>query len=401
MRVALLFDHFGPYHQARLRAAAERLDVTGVECRARSRDYAWDRIESAGLPLVTIPAGNVDRSAKATADLTRKLEATLSELNPDVVAIPGWSSPEALTALQWCLKTKVPAVLMSESCAHDEQRRADKEWVKRRIVALFSAGLAGGSAHRSYLEALGMKAPHIFLGYDAVDNAYFKAGADRARAAQAAGTSPRQATRSFLASARFIEKKNLTRLLDAYAAYRLQTNQPAATEAPWTLTLLGDGPLRVSLESQVRSLGLEPFVSMPGFLQYEDLPRYYAHASAFIHASTTEQWGLVVNEAMASGLPVMVSNRCGCAPDLVHKGVNGFTFDPYDTKAIAAAMVKMTALTQDERADFCRSSQSIIRDWGPERFGRGIEQAAACARNSPLRPPSVIDKALLALLLRR
>jgi 1,2-diacylglycerol 3-alpha-glucosyltransferase len=57
-------------------------------------------------------------------------------------------------------------------------------------------------------------------------------------------------------------------------------------------------------------------------------------ASAFIQASTTEQWGLVVNEAMASGLPVLVSERCGCAPDLVKNGVNGYTFDPYDIKEI-------------------------------------------------------------------
>ena len=80
---------------------------------------------------------------------------------------------------------------------------------------------------------------------------------------------------------------------------------------------------------------------MPGFKQYDELPIYYGLAGAFIHASTTEQWGLVVNEAMAAGLPVIVSERCGCAPDLVENGRNGFTFDPYDVDALTHLMLKM------------------------------------------------------------
>lgn len=386
MRVALLFDHYGPYHHARLRAAGRRLDVTGVEFRARSREYAWEPGSAEDLRLVTVPEGD--------ADLPSRLQRLLTKLDPEVVAIPGWSSSEALAALCWCLNARVPAVLMSESCAHDEPRRGWKEWIKRQVVALFSSALVGGSLHRSYLEALGMDSGRVFPGYDAVDNAYFKDSADRARAK---GTASHAATRSFLASARFIEKKNLPRLLDAYAAYRAE----AAQVTPWALTLLGDGDLRAPLEEQVRSLGLETHVSMPGFLQYGDLPRYYAGASAFIHASTTEQWGLVVNEAMASGLPVLVSDRCGCAPDLVREGVNGFTFDPYDTKAITAAMVKMSALTEGELASMVRSSVGMIEDWGPARFGQGLQQAAALACEAPLRRTSLMSRMVLSLLSRR
>ena len=144
-----------------------------------------------------------------------------------------------------------------------------------------------------------------------------------------AGTALRQRLglpeRYFLASARFIEKKNLSGLLHAYAAYRRAT-----PDDPWSLVVLGDGELRPELERLRGELGLDDVVSFPGYRSYQELPAYYGLASCFVHASTTEQWGLVVNEAMAAGLPVLVSNRCGCAANLVQEdgvqeGGNGFT----------------------------------------------------------------------------
>ena len=118
--------------------------------------------------------------------------------------------------------------------------------------------------------------------------------------------------RYFLASARFVPKKNLLRLLEAYAGYRRRAGADA-----WHLVLLGDGELRGDIERRSALPDLAGAVILPGFRQYDELPAYYGLARAFVHASTTEQWGLVVNEAMAAGLPVLVSDRCGCAPDLV------------------------------------------------------------------------------------
>ena len=90
------------------------------------------------------------------------------------------------------------------------------------------------------------------------------------------------------------------------------------------------------------SLDLDRSVRLPGFRQYDELPAYYGLAEAFVHASRTEQWGLVVNEAMASGLPVLVSRQCGCAPELVAHGTNGYQFDPNDQVALARCMAEIT-----------------------------------------------------------
>lgn len=394
MKVAVLFDHFGPYHMARLRGAMARVGAVGVEFYPRSGDYAWDSTAAGDLPLRTVAEGS--KTATDKADFPRQLAAVLDEEKPDAVAVPGWSSFEALTALRWCRTRGVPAVLMSESSAHDAARSPVNEWIKRRVVGCFSTALVGGTPHREYLERLGFPPGAIFLGYDAVDNAYFMRETDRLRAE---GLKPPPPGR-FLASARFIEKKNLARLIDAYAAYR-NALAPGNDGAPWSLELLGDGELRPGLEEKLAHLQLGEAIRMPGFKQYPDLPRHYAGASAFIHASTTEQWGLVVNEAMASGLPVLVSSRCGCAPDLVANGENGFTFDPFTTEAITRAMLAVHRLTPDERAAMGRESRRRIGEWGPERFGTGLEQAAVHATARPARSPGPLPRLLLRWLTRR
>jgi glycosyltransferase involved in cell wall biosynthesis len=102
---------------------------------------------------------------------------------------------------------------------------------------------------------------------------------------------------------------------------------------------------------------------------------------------------------MASGLPVLVSNRCGCARDLVKDGMNGFTFDPYNVEQLAQLMLKISAFNFPLSA-FSSESQRIIADWGPEQFAAGLKQAVECAlRVGPVKPTllqRIILKALLA-----
>ena len=395
MKVAVLFDHFGPYHRARLRGAMEHVEAVGLEFYPQSRDYAWESSDDGQLPITTVmDAPKMDGFKKG---FPARLAAILSAEKPDAVAIPGWSSFEALTALQWCRTHGVPPVLMSESSAHDTDRSAMKEWVKRQIVRAFPSALVGGSPHRAYLRQLGMAEDRIFTGYDVVDNAYFEEASDDARRQRASSPGP---TGAFLASNRFIEKKNLLRVIDAYAAYRSRWN-PTDSEPAWNLCLLGDGELRPALEARMATHRLEACVEMPGFKQYDELPSYYAKASCFLHASTTEQWGLVVNEAMASGLPVLVSNRCGCAPDLVQDNVNGFTFDPFDTESLASAMLAMHRLSAEARQAMGRASREIIRQWGPDRFGTGLRAAARSASaHAPQKTLSLRSTLIIKTLLR-
>jgi glycosyltransferase involved in cell wall biosynthesis len=273
----------------------------------------------------------------------------------------------------------------------------------------------------------------VFLGYDAVDNDYFAAETAKWRKQKIENRNQKsegknqfqlsafpistfENTPFFLASARFIEKKNLPRLIQAYARYRelaqIEDRRSKMEDGGgksesgkqkaeiWNLVLLGDGPLRKEIELRIADCGLRNSVLLPGFKQYPDLPAYYAHAGAFIHASTTEQWGLVVNEAMASGLPVLVSNRCGCAAELVQEGVNGFTFDPLNVEQLAQLMLRISDF-RFPISDFGVASARIIAGWGPERFASGLMQAAECALRAGPVNPSLLQRTILNVLLQK
>src|SRR5690606_39375525 len=127
---------------------------------------------------------------------------------------------------------------------------------------------------------------------------------------------------------------------------------------------------------------------------------FYGLAGAFVHASTTEQWGLVVNEAMAAGLPVLVSERCGCVPDLVRDGENGFTFDPFDVEELAGLMQRIAAMTDGQRRALGEAGRRIIAAWEPERFADELMRAVEVARARPPRPAS-FDQMLLRAVVRR
>jgi glycosyltransferase involved in cell wall biosynthesis len=419
---SVVFDNFGPYLWARVNASGIKMPVLAVELYGRSAEYAWERcVEAETVRFVTLlPEAD---SRAATASVTkRRLEAVFSEYSPDVVAIPGWSFRGALVVLQWCLKHRVPAAVMSESTKWDAPRVAWKEAVKRRIAALFSAALVGGTPHKDYMVKLGMPAERVFLGYDAVDNGYFE------RAAKEVRSQKPEVRRKFglpehyfLASARFIEKKNLPRLLEAYARYRnlaakaenrnqkvenknefqLSAFPISAFKNVWDLVLLGDGPLKSDLCRLISDLRLQHSVHLPGFKQYDELPAYYGLAGAFIHASTTEQWGLVVNEAMACGLPVLVSNRCGCAADLVQECVNGFTFDPFDVEEMAQAMFQLSACQIVRLSEMGAASARLISGWGLERFAVGLKDAADCALKVGPKRAGMFDRLLLWALVHR
>jgi len=418
--IAIVFHHIGPYHDARLNAAADGLSVIGIEWSAKGYD-AW------GAADIPVRYHKVSLFSEATdgypgkAELRQAFRWALQQAKPDVVAVNGWNNFGSLAAANCCVARGIPMVVMSESAREDELRTWWKEMLKRRIVDLYSAALVGGQRHIDYLVELGMPRERIFTGYDVVDNHYFARRTEEIRNSHLRQGNGGQAASEirnnyglpenyFLASARFIPKKNLPRLIRAYAEYRQLCrasvsdaersegagNPPSPslrrTGTPWDLVLLGDGPLRQTLNTQLSTLNLQAHVHLPGFKPYDELPVYYALAKAFVHASTTEQWGLVVNEAVASGLPVIVSNRCGCVPELVNG--NGFTFDPFDEQELVERLSQMASLSDDERKSLSDASYGISANFAPKRFGEGLEQAARLALNRP-RKASLIGRALM------
>jgi 1,2-diacylglycerol 3-alpha-glucosyltransferase len=410
MKVGVIFHRLGPYHVARLSAAAEVCEITAIELAADTGEYAWNKVgETSQFQRVTVFPEGDSRKAGA-ANLVQRLEGILQNDRPEIVAVPGWSDRAVFAAMRWCLKNEVPLILMSESTAWDERRVWWKEWIKRRVVGLCSAALVGGNPQADYMTQLAMPAERVFLGYDVVDNRYFEDKVAEVRSQKSEVRKKHGLPENyFLASARFIEKKNLFTLLRAYAVYRerlsLVTRSQRRSAAAaghsslWSLVLLGDGPLKSDLCRLISDLSLQHSVLLPGFKQYHELPVYYGLASAFVHASTTEQWGLVVNEAMASGLPVLVSDRCGCAADLVQQGCNGFTFDPCNVEQLAQLMCKISAFQPFKLSTFGDASRQIISGFGVDAFARGLLQAVDVCLKRPVVRLGLVDRLLLQVLL--
>jgi len=367
IKFGILFSNFGPYHLARIKGCIDhckqyQTKVVAIELAQSEEKYSWKtKREDYNFPIFSAIQ---DQKLEKTniLYLLLKLNLLLNNINPDVIAVVGYSQPGMLYTLLWGIWNRKPIILLTDSKENDELRIWWKEKLKSLIIKQYKAALVAGETHKQYLTKLGMSSETIFLGYDVVDNQTFHPNN--------ICHFPHPLKRPyFLAINRFVSKKNLPLLISAYAQYFQARGYLA-----WDLVLSGDGELRPQIEQQIHELGLQKFIHLPGFLQQEELLPYFAHASCFIHASTQEQWGLVVNEAMAAGLPVIVSNRCGCFEDLVIEGVNGFGFDPGDQQALTDLMLKMSSGKVD-LAVMGEASLKHIQKYSPDYFAQGLMKA--------------------------
>lgn len=396
--IAVLTQQIAHYHAARYYAAQddfERLSVVSVMNDADFPDFLKSDVEC--LATVRLFTGRDSyMAAVGSGGVDRAVRVTLDSLKPRIIAVAGWSFPESLAAISWAYANGARTIMMSDSQKQDAVRHRWREAIKSRLVRTCDAALVAGRLQRDYVVRLGMPSERVFLGYDAVDNHHFSDGADRARA-NAASLRKRHGLpeRYILASARFIPKKNLEKLIAAFA--RALELAPA----PHHLVILGDGSGRAALEAAIASAGVCSRVLLPGFKDYDSLPTFYGLADGFAHVSLAEQWGLVINEAAAAGLPVVVSKVCGAAVELVEPSSNGILVNPHDVQDMAQALRRIMQLSDGERATMGEASRCIIANWGTERFAEGLHNASEAALKAPPRALSIADRTLMRLMARR
>ncbi len=385
--VAFLVQRLGPYHHARLRALADdqSLSVSVIEFRPLDLVYGWEPVVEFGgySRIQASPEGDIG--------------SMLASVRPDVVVCVGYADSEIHRAAAWALAHGVPLVTCSDSTYDDEPRSRMKEAFKRLVLSAFDAALVAGTRSHDYLGTLGMKGETRFRPWGVVDNAHFERGADAVRRSPANSRSKlKLPDRFFICTARFVPKKNLAALVEAFARYAA-----AARESAWALVFSGAGPLEDDLRARVAAAGLGSRVCFPGFVQYPELPAYYGLAGAAILPSVSDQWGLVVNEAMAAGLPVLVSSRCGCAPDLVRGGENGHTFEPNDTAVLADVMGRVAGMDRGSLAAMGTRSREIVAAFTPESFAAGLKAAVGCALARRPRRSGLLTRAVIGALAAR
>jgi 1,2-diacylglycerol 3-alpha-glucosyltransferase len=317
----------------------------------------------AGMPVETLlPANNWSEARKSK--LALEVWRRLSRLNPKVVLVPGYYTLPAIAAALWARLHNKKSVLMTESTQADHDRSWWKETIKGILIrSLFNWAVAGGEPHAAYLEELGFRPSRIGRFYDVVDNDYFRAQCEMLRRGgrQAFGLPQHY----FVYVGRLAEEKNVAGLLKSYVAYR-------KAGGTWHLVLVGSGPQAKTLRQSAADSAFSQEIHFAGHKSSGEISPYYSFADCFILPSTREPWGLVVNEAMATGLPVIVSNRCGCVRDLVEHGRNGLVFDPFHEGDLSDCMHLLENFSCEKRDQMGALSSERIKKHSPETWALEI-----------------------------
>lgn len=397
--VVALSRQIGHYHKARFEAAYRLVPGLHVLMTANEVEFK----ELAATDGFSFPVSSLFGSLAAyqsvipSGGISTALARALRDLKPDVLVISGWGSPESFAGIAWAKRNGVPVVVMAESQAYDASRKWPTELIKSRFVRLCDAALVGGPTHADYMVRLGMGVEQVFLGYDAIDNDHFER---RAAAARSDAAARRFAIglpeRYLLASGRFMAKKNFPRLIRCYAAAVASVggNTP-------DLVILGEGAERPIIEASAEATGLRERIHLPGFRGYNVLPDYYGLSEGFVHIALVEQWGLVINEAMAAGVPVVASSMAGATAALMEDSMTGYIVAPDDDRAIEIALGKIMSAEAAQRTAMGKAAATAVAAWGPERFGTGFSNALAYATLRPRqRGLGLLDQALFQTLAR-
>jgi glycosyltransferase involved in cell wall biosynthesis len=382
MRIAVVTTHPIQYQVPWLQKLAARADIELQVYFAMIPDaveqgrefgvaFEWD------LPLLEGYPYKVMRNRARNPSLTHFRGCDTPEIygeirrgGYDAVIVNGWVVKSCLQALAACRLSGTPCIVRGE--VNGLRPRAGwKRGLHRLLLSRYAAFLAIGSNNRQYYLDAGVPASRIFRTPYCVDNARFATGAAQARQAFSReqlctrfGLDPARST--FLFSGKFVDKKRPADIIEALRRLS-QADRDRAQ-----LLLVGDGPLTASLRAA--AVGLP--VAFAGFLNQSEIAAAYAVSDCLVLPSDSgETWGLVVNEAMASGLPALVSDQVGCARDLVSLGQTGDVFACADVDGLASLLARY-APDRAALADMGRNARALVEaDYNFDRVVEGVVSA--------------------------
>jgi len=243
--------------------------------------------------------------------------------NIDITIIGGWESPMFIRTILLAKKRKIPVIQFYESFSESHRFKTGLVARIRRWVLLKpDKYIVISKGSKESLINIGVNSSKILTLYNPVDVSWFDRFAQNHRTPVTPG-------HRYLYVGQLIERKNIASILRSFAAIKNDGD---------TLTIVGDGPLNENLKKLSFGLGIAKSVDFVGQKVQQDLAEFYAKSETLILASSSEVWGLVVNEALASGLHVIVSDVCGVAEFV--RGMNGAYICSTDQKSLQYMMMK-------------------------------------------------------------
>lgn len=322
-KIALIWENFGPSHFDRIGACvAAGYEVAAIEFFAASEVYKWEDGDVPGAERITLfQLGE----RVTTLKLAWRLLKTLRSKRFNGIFLCHYQNPAVFLVACVLRLLGPPAFTMIDSKFDDYPRFLRRELGKAIMLAPYRGALAGSGRTAAYLHFLGFHRRPVLPGFDTLD-------LTRIRQLAGMASPPPHAQRDFLIVARLVPKKNLEFAIRAYAEWRRTAMHPRK------LRIIGYGALEVHLRSLVRDIGLDGHVLLEGAAESAAVCRAMRDALCLILPSVEEQFGLVVIEAMALGLPVLLSCNAGAVDELLDNGVNGWIVDPYRPAALINAM---------------------------------------------------------------
>lgn len=368
-RLVILTEIISPYRIPLFNALAKREEVDLHVIFLAETDSSlrqWEvHKEEIKFSYQVLPSWR-KRIGRLNVLLNRRVVHALMEALPDLILCGGYNYIASWRALFWARAHRIPFYLWSESNLQDLRRgHALVEFLKSQFLHQCSGFVVPGRSALEYLRAHNIEKGAIFTAPNAVDNElYVKAAAGARQSAAQLRAELGLPARYFLFVGRLVRQKGVFELLSAYAKLDKALRQQVG------LVFVGDGSSRLQLEEQ--ALSISPgVIRFPGFVQRERLAICYALAEMLILPTYTDPWGLVVNEAMACGLPVVVSRVAGCAADLVRDNWNGLLVPPRDIALLTSAMHGL-ASQEDLCATMGANSAQHINRYSPKEWATGI-----------------------------
>ena len=371
LKIAFLTNMIPPYHKPFLDCLAKRYEIRVLLSTPMEPNRSW-KLDWDGLDVVTQKTLTLSGRWRHPRGFTEPLflhvpidtVAQLRRFGPDVTISLEMGARTLLAAVYRKLRRRSKLIVWAEIAESTEQARG---WMRNRIRCLVhknvDAFLVTGASGARYLRGLGVSERKIFQISYTTDVSVFAASP------LLRGPSCEQ---RLLYVGQLIERKGLLPFLDTLSKWAL-TNPERRVK----FVLAGDGPLRNQIERSPKPPNLE--ISFAGSIQYKDLPRIYAEAGLFVLPSLADTWGVVVNEAMAAGLPVLGSIYAQAVSEMVRDGENGWVFRADDPAGVYDAIDRAlnTAPEQLDRMRLCaRTSASQLT---PDHLACAVENAVnAC-----------------------
>lgn len=315
--------------------------TTVIFCSPTEENRHWKLKEKIDFKYQVLPNFQIKLKGKDlfTYFINPSIFKILNKQKPDRLIITGWDLFAYQAAFFWGTLNKKRITLWSGSTANEKSwRRTITLPLVKLFVHLSTDYIAYGSRSRDYLISLGAKPGKIKIFLNDVNGKYFQNQSKKLRPMreqikQRLGV---QAQKNFLFVGQLIERKGILDLLKAYRIfYRLRPN--------WGLVIVGYGQLEDEVKTFANKNKLKKLICLSQVDQY-DLPPVYASCDILVLPSREEVWGLVINEALHSSLKVIVGDKCGCVPDLIKPGENGYIFKSGSQSSLLNALTRTIRL---------------------------------------------------------